>query len=181
MGSVESIVLSSLNVTTSRLITPIYLKKGRLPSTHGIQRVDESPQLILRQLFEPLLHRVRDRSNGVEQLQSRRRDPRGHMPTVVRIPLPTDEPGFFEPLQQARNVRDSVDHPLADLSAAEPGVARSAENPQHIELGPGQAERTKCFIRRVIEQCSRAKQPQDRLMLQAGERLVLQRPAYARL
>src|SRR5689334_10898771 len=127
----------------------------------------------MRKLLEPLLDRRRRVADLVEEVLSFGRDTRDHVTAVVLIPLPADEPRLLEPVEQPRHVRNAIDHALADLAAAEAVGSGAAQDAEYVELGPSQPERPERLVGRVIDDGRSPKQPQDCLVLEAGEGLGL--------
>ena len=101
-------------------------KKGASARSDHIECLDERSQLLLAQLLEPLLDGRGGVPDLIEQLLPPRRNARDDMAPVIGIPLPADQLGLLESIEEPRNVGLAVDHPLTDFPPAESISASTA-------------------------------------------------------
>ena len=97
-------------------------------------------------------------------------DPRGHEAAVGGVALAADQAGGLHAVQQPAGVGHLRHQPLAHLVAAQPALARAAQDAQRVVLRAGDAVRLEHLGHRVAQDGGRALDAEVRLLLQARER-----------
>jgi hypothetical protein len=81
----------------------------------------------------------------LEQRPSVWRDPAEILPAIPGAALAPDEPFRFEAVEQPRNPRRLLDHPVGDIERRDAGVAAAPKDAEHVELLQGDAGRLDYF------------------------------------
>src|SRR5215471_11501387 len=107
--------------------------------------------------------------NLFEQLQTRSRNPRHHVPAVLPRTLPDDELRLLETIEQPRDVRHLSHQALRDFISAQTFRFSTAQDSQDVVLRRGDPVRFQSGLERVLQQGSRPLNAEVRLLLQALE------------
>jgi hypothetical protein len=84
------------------------------------------------------------RDRGIERLEHReppRGDPGNHHAAILLVARAAHQASSLQPVEQARDVRVSVDHPRGDLPAGQAPAPGATQDPQHVELREGEVGR----------------------------------------
>ena len=91
-----------------------------------------------------------------------------------RLRLRFTSPRRFQAVDQARDVRVALNHPLRDVAARQPGRMGAAEDPEHVVLVGGQLGRRLEKSRpRLHDPCGRHPQAEQDFLLGGREGLLL--------
>ena len=165
-----------MSVITLDVITLIgVLKKPSSgPFANSGKERDELAELTFVEVAELLVVGLVDAVvHLIEEPQSRPGNPRGHESSIVSAPLPRDQPGVLEPVQQPGHVRHLTNQSGANLVAAEPIGLRSPQNPEDVVLGARDPVLLERALERVLEEGGGPLNAEMGLFLEALERLVL--------
>jgi len=98
------------------------------------------------------------------------RDARIDDPTVLQAPRLLDHPAGLESIEEAREVRVVIHHPLGDLPALQPVRPRTLEDTQDVELRRRQVRGAEDLGDPARRHLGRAQDLEEDLLLEAGER-----------
>jgi hypothetical protein len=93
--------------------------------------------------------------------------------TILRTALPLDEALRFEPIEQPRDPRRLLDHPLRHLERGHAILSAAAKDPEHVVLLHRDAMRLDECGHLTPHKISRPHQSEERFLRHALERLPL--------
>ena len=111
-----------------------------MAGAHALQEFDERALLVFGEVSDGeiigLPHLFFELGQHLEPAW---RDVAEHLTAVGRRPIAPSKPGLLEFVEQARDARSRVDHPVANDERRQPFVAGAAQNSQNVVLLHGDA------------------------------------------